>query len=53
MGDTNVSGQSMDPAKIAEAVSAFLDLPRVRRELEVTLARRYERVDVFFRRATV
>jgi excisionase family DNA binding protein len=37
MGDTNISGQSMDAAKIAAAVSAFLDLPRVMRELEVTL----------------
>src|SRR6185503_2491990 len=37
MGDTNISGQSTDAAKIAAAVSACLDLPRVMRELEVTL----------------
>ena len=38
MSDINVSsGQSVDTIKIAAAVSAFLDLPRVMRELEVTL----------------
>ncbi len=38
MSDTNIStGQSMDTTKIAAAVSAFLDLPRVMRELEFTL----------------
>jgi excisionase family DNA binding protein len=38
MSDTNTSsGQSSDTTKIAAAVSAFLDLPRVMRELEVTL----------------
>lgn len=37
MGDTNMSGQSEDAARIGAAVSAFLDLPRVMRELEVTL----------------
>jgi hypothetical protein len=37
MGDTNISGQSEDAASIAAAVSAFLDLPRVMRRLEVAL----------------
>jgi excisionase family DNA binding protein len=38
MSDNNIStGQSVDTTKVAAAVSAFLDLPRVMRELEFTL----------------
>jgi excisionase family DNA binding protein len=37
MGDHDTSAQSTDATRIAAALSAFLDLPRIMRELEVTL----------------